>query len=197
MQAEEAERLAVEAAEKLALEQASTDPNVWAIRTMINGTLGAGGWGCSKRRGLQLRQESASLQGLVCCHVLAPACTARSPAAACATSHMCAAEGRSSKSVAEALGDLAVKGPAARMRVLYEVRGRFFALCRACTRETARLVEAVWAYEGAPLASNMLLPFPPSLPCLPSRRCLPRRPPLASSHPWWWSARSTSRRWPR
>ena len=29
--------------------------------------------------------------------------------------------------MAEALGDLAVKGPAARMRVLYEVRGRCFA----------------------------------------------------------------------
>lgn len=36
-QAEEAERLAAEAAEKLALEQAATDPNVWAIRSMING----------------------------------------------------------------------------------------------------------------------------------------------------------------
>ena len=99
LQAEEAERLAAEAAEKLALEQASTDPNVWAIRTMINGTLGAGGWGCSKRRGLQQNSEGDKCRGwnrgrtahhqvLVFCHVLGPACTARSPAAARATSHM-------------------------------------------------------------------------------------------------------------
>lgn len=104
---------------------------------MINGALGAGDlglqqkgiWGCSKRRWLELRQERASVQGLDCCRVLGPwpGCSTRSPAAVCGTSHLCAAEGRSSKSVAEALGDLAVKGPAARMRVLYEVCGGLFA----------------------------------------------------------------------
>lgn len=35
--AEEAERLAAETAEKLALEQAATDPNVWEIRTLVQG----------------------------------------------------------------------------------------------------------------------------------------------------------------
>ncbi|KAL4451517.1 hypothetical protein ABPG75_007179 [Micractinium tetrahymenae] len=66
LKAEEEERLAAEAAEKLRLEQEATDPNVWAIRQMVQ-------------------------------------------------------EGKSSKSVVAALGELTVKGgPAARMRVLYE-----------------------------------------------------------------------------
>jgi hypothetical protein len=37
LQREEVERLAAEAAEKLALEQAATDPNVWAIRGLVQG----------------------------------------------------------------------------------------------------------------------------------------------------------------
>lgn len=66
LKAEEEERLAAEAAEKLRLEQAATDPNVWAIRGMVQ-------------------------------------------------------EGKSSKAIVAALGELTVKGgPAARMRVLYE-----------------------------------------------------------------------------
>ena len=40
LQREEVERLAAEAAEKLALEQADTDPNVWAIRGLVQGELG-------------------------------------------------------------------------------------------------------------------------------------------------------------
>jgi hypothetical protein len=37
LQREEVERLAAEAAEKLALEQAATDPNVWAMRGLVQG----------------------------------------------------------------------------------------------------------------------------------------------------------------
>ncbi|PRW20878.1 eukaryotic translation initiation factor 5 [Chlorella sorokiniana] len=47
-------------------------------------------------------------------------------------------EGKGSKAVAEALGDLAVKGPAARMRVLYEA---LFAKAAASTKLTPLVVE--------------------------------------------------------
>ncbi len=104
--------------------------------------------------------------------------------------------------MAEALGELSVKGPAARMRVLYEVRlagylavlmqftiaclgGHSFAPgngSRAPPLETPALKPAASAAQLAVLPGPV--PYdrrttPPAAPT-PNRRCLPRRPPPPS-----------------